>query len=98
MAAQQRKRAGHTRARPADRARAREGRNIMRAGASQVEAPPRESARTVWPWMRDVLPERESWSALSLPMGKPESRRGSVWVFRRTEYGPPSLRLLADPK
>ena len=68
----------------------------MDAGASRVEAPSRESARTVWPWMRDVLPEWESWTAVYLHMGEPEGPGASVWAFQRTQYGRPSRSLLAD--
>ena len=70
----------------------------MDAGASRVEAPSRESARTVSPWMRDILPEWDSWTAVYLHMGEPEGPGASVWAFRRTHYGPPSRCLLADPE
>ena len=58
----------------------------------------RENARTVWPRMRDVLPEWESWTAVYMQIGEPEGQRAGVWAFRRAQYAPPSLRLLADPE
>ena len=91
MAAQQRKRAWDTRARPADRARSYEGRSRMHAGASRVEAPPRENARTVWPWMRAVLPEWESWTAVYLQMGEPESPWGKRVGLPTHRVRPPIL-------
>lgn len=70
----------------------------MDAGASPVDGPSRESARTGWPWMRAVLPEWESWTAVYLHMGEPESPGASVSAYRRTQYAPPSRNLLADPE
>ena len=53
----------------------------MAAGASRVEAPSRDSARTVWPKMRDALPEWESWTAVYLQMDEAEGPGASVWAF-----------------